>query len=343
MNNRTRAEVDELFRSAEESGRLVIGESRTIRKRLERLVDSGRAFRPSRGVYVRADYWRGLDGRQKALHVMRTLTERDHETVFSHVSAALAHGLEVPWRHARRLHAVTAGRGAPRTHGWVVRHSGPAADAVMVGGVRATPLMRTVFDCLRTLDMPEGLAVADSALRVGGLEMDELRSFFDGRRAYDGHLHAVRTLHLADKRSENGGESIARGVMLELGCVPPELQEPVNDPVSGVEYRADFHWRLDDDQVVIGELDGRDKYLDPDMTGGKGVEEVLMAERLRESRINASGIRVMRFRFSELANRRKFSELLDMFNVPRGYELPKDHPHPRLDQGITFRRKARVR
>ena len=116
----------------------------------------------------------------------------------------------------------------------------------------------------------------------------------------------------------------------------------MNDPISGVTYRADFLWRIDEGNWVIGELDGKDKYYDEDMTKGRSIDEVLLDERLRESRINARGIRVMRFRFSELSNRLRLAELLDLFGIPKGYLPPEDLPHPRLGDGVTLRRLYRM-
>ena len=81
-----------------------------------------------------------------------------------------------------------------------------------------TPPERTVYDCLRRTDFPLGLGVADSALRQGVVAEEGLSAFVGSvPRDPRGREQAVGTLAWADPRSENGGESIARGRMLALG------------------------------------------------------------------------------------------------------------------------------
>lgn len=327
---------DELV-EAEGKELLCVPHSDSLRKRLSRLVECGEAFRPSRGMYVRSTYWNGLTDEQKARHLMRTMTHEDETIVFSHASAALVHGLEVPKRLARRLHSTVVRGSASRSSGRVIRHTAGEVVSETVDGIRVTPVDLTTFDCLRSLDLPEGLAIADSVIRSRS-NAEELEKFFMKRGNARGASHAIQTLGLADGRSENGGESIARGTMLELGCVPPDLQRELRDPISGKVYRVDFFWDVEGAPSIAGELDGKDKYLNPKMTKGKDVNEVLLDERLRESRISVLGIKVMRFRFAELSNRTRFAKLLDAYGVPRGCPPPRRYSHPSMNDGMTSRR-----
>ena len=61
--------------------------------------------------------------------------------------------------------------------------------------------------------------------------------------------------------SENGGESFARGTMIDLGFMVPELQHEFVAPNSRVKYRCDFLWRVSGGGLIVGELDGYDKYF----------------------------------------------------------------------------------
>lgn len=61
--------------------------------------------------------------------------------------------------------------------------------------------------------------------------------------------------------SENGGESFARGTMIDLGFMVPELQYEFVAPNSRVKYRCDFLWRVSGGGLIVGELDGYDKYF----------------------------------------------------------------------------------
>lgn len=65
----------------------------------------------------------------------------------------------------------------------------------------------------------------------------------------------------ANGLSENGGESFARGTMIDLGFMVPELQHEFVAPNSGVKYRCDFLWQLPGGGLIVGELDGYGKYF----------------------------------------------------------------------------------
>lgn len=73
----------------------------------------------------------------------------------------------------------------------------------------------------------------------------------------------------------------------------------------------------EDGVVIVGELDGAQKRVDPRMTKGKDMERVLMEERMRESRLTLYDIAVMRFGFADTEDPREFAALLDGFGVPR--------------------------
>ena len=106
--------------------------------------------------------------------------------------------------------------------------------------------------------------------------------------------------------------------MLQLGFACPELQVPVPAASADAsEYRVDFLWRCSDGRVIVGELDGAEKRLNPQMTRGKSVEKVLLAERLRESRITLYDVAVLRFSYEQTQVPRDFAKLLDDFGVPR--------------------------
>lgn len=49
--------------------------------------------------------------------------------------------------------------------------------------------------------------------------------------------------------------------MIDLGFMVPELQHEFVAPNSGVKYRCDFLWRVPGGGLIVGELDGYDKYF----------------------------------------------------------------------------------
>ena len=107
-------------------------------------------------------------------------------------------------------------------------------------------------------------------------------------------------------------------VMIEQGFMIPELQVKIGDPLdpSG-SYYVDFRWRLSSGDV-IGELDGKDKYVLPEMTGGRETIDVVIDERHRESRLTVPGSKVMRFSFRDVLDEGRFVSLLELYGIPRG-------------------------
>ncbi|SDQ10161.1 type IV toxin-antitoxin system AbiEi family antitoxin domain-containing protein [Quadrisphaera sp. DSM 44207] len=104
-----------------------------------------------------------------------------------------------------------------------------AQDVVDAGGIPVTSAVRTLADLVPRLPRPDALAVLDSALRsgcvdVGGLAEAAHRAA--GRRG----CRAVQDLWgLADARAESPLESRARLRCVDAGLPPDELQLPVRD------------------------------------------------------------------------------------------------------------------
>lgn len=135
---------------------------------------------------------------------------------------------------------------------------------------------------------------------------------------------------LADPRPENGMESIARATMYELRFSLPELQVPLLDPMDSRRVlRVDFMWVLPDGTVIIGELDGGEKYWNPAMNGGTPLV-AMRGERRRESRLTIDHPKIVRFSPGEVEDIAYFNRLLETFGVPREreaiIEIPDEVP-----------------
>jgi hypothetical protein len=234
------------------------------------------------------------------------------------VSAALAFGLEVPIELMPVLHVCIPGASHGQSLDTLSRHHLPACKTEIVQGILVTCPERTIVDVLCGLDFADGLAAADSFLRATGLTRRDLGRIVDDYPRLHGIRQARQTAVHADGRSENGGESKARATILRLGYASPELQVEIDDPIErDRKYRVDFLWERPDGRLVAGELDGRQKYSDPQMTQGKSSVAVMAQERLRESRIAATGVMVMRFSFQDTLNDQWFSHILDAFGIPK--------------------------
>ena len=296
----------------------------SVRRALSRRVAAGEVVSPARGLFVDAEVWSALKPEQRSLWIARGMQALHPNWVFCGPTAAAAYGVDVSNDLLGHVHVATPPLMCGSDLGIVARHPVLSAQDSSqgieeVGGLRVTPPNQTVLDCLRWADFPHGLGVIDSALR-GGLVcregLEELANQMAHRRRNVSRVHAA--LAWADPRSENGGESIARGRMLLLGYVRPELQVEVPRVVEeGRPYRADYCWVRADGLVILGELDGRGKYVEDELMGGRDIDDVLSDENIRGSRFTLYDVSLMRFRFGVTERPSEFAALLDEYGVPR--------------------------
>ncbi len=301
----------------------VVSKDRSDKHRLARALRAGLVVSPAPQLYVRADDWDTLKPSQRHRSIVRSLAKLHPNWVFSHASAGIMYKLYVSYSLLDHVHVVTSRHTNTASSGMLQRHKMSNIEWTIVDDVRVTPLARTAFDCMRGCDFRSGLAIADSTLRVSSQSNDQLiRSFGAFPRRCVGWQRAVDMAMFADRRSESGGESVARAVMIEQGYRIPNLQVEVENPVDGCVYRADFCWVLGEGQRVLGELDGREKYQDPIMTHGRDLIDVLADERLRESRVSIHGDKILRFSYGEVVHVGRFRQLLDAYGIPNGYAVP---------------------
>lgn len=274
-------------------------------------------------MYIRTEAWDSLNRRKQEEFVIRTLATRHPDWTFADTSAAIVHGLEVGYSLMGSIHLATQRTLHIRNRRGIVHHRMAEVPDIVVDGIRVTTLARTTFDCLRRLDFRNGLAIADSAVRLSGMSHDQLMSEFNKlHRGNFGHQRAIDVLRWADGRAENGGESVARATMIEQGILLPDLQREITDPIdSNHVFRVDFFWQLAGGNV-IGELDGHEKYRSPEMTGGRDVVDVLADERLRESHLSSTGNKIARFSYKQAINGQYLRSLLAHFGVPSCCGVP---------------------
>ena len=119
--------------------------------------------------------------------------------------------------------------------------------------------------------------------------------------------------------AESGGESIARANMVKLGYAYPTLQLTLPDPADARRtFRVDFSWHDAAGRLIVGELDGDDKYL----IATAGPVGKLLDERKREALLTVYRPSIARFSLATARSARKLSALLDLHGVPRG-EAPE--------------------
>lgn len=259
-------EVDSLLDQAERARSCLVAGSASLRKALETRLRGGLLVSPAPRLFARAQYWGDLTSTQRHRHVLLGLGRLHPSWVACGISAAVAHELQVPYRLLDGKTHVTGCDKHAKTWGEIrVHKASREIEPVMVGGIPVTSVPQTALDCARLVDARGGLAIADSALRACGMAREELVDYVEAHgRGLRGITLAREVASMADARSANGGESIARRVMHELGYVLPELQVCFADPMDPQRrYYADFVWPHAEGGLVIGELDGVEKYMAP--------------------------------------------------------------------------------
>lgn len=254
---------------------------------------AGQLVRVRVDAYTAAERWQQLDGAGQ--HRLRVLgaARRLREPVFTHDSAAALWRLPRigPWPDA--VHVSLPHGVGNRSSAGVHRHAtpGPVHGVVTVDGVRATGTARTVLDVARTWDFASGLVAADHALHAGWATAARLARELEAAGVGRGVPRARRVVDAASAASESVGESLSRARMIELGLPLPELQHRVEDG-DGFVGRVDFWWA---DLGLVGEFDGRLKYRAGGAADDRAVEDRVWAEKLREDRLRALGLRVVRW------------------------------------------------
>jgi very-short-patch-repair endonuclease/predicted transcriptional regulator of viral defense system len=265
---------------------------------LRSLVRSGDLIRVWHGVYATkpaVEWAKASPARDHALLAMAARTALGEDSVISHHSAALIHGLDLfpaasgpvtltrpPARRCNRL----------KSDG-VVFHTAelPAEHVTMLLGVRLTTVPRTVVDLARVSPFMSAVVTADSALRTAANRADftskeALLAACDACAGWTGIRQARRGVDFSDPRAESALESCARVIFHEHGLEPPELQFTVTGP--GFRYSVDFYWA---EHRVIAEADGKMKYSDPQ----RAIRQLDRDQRLRDL-----GYRVVHFTWREI-------------------------------------------
>ena len=289
---------------------------------LQTYVADGRIERIRHGHYAASQEWRDayVEERQRALALAATDAATD-PPVTCRATAAAVHGLPLfRIRDDGVAHLLTGDDGSGTRSATVVRHRDRwDGENVEIDGVRATTLVRTVFDVARTASLAAGLACADAAIhRVAATDRfhvvdeekseqfrDELRALIGGYPGARGITNARFIADVMDPRADSPGESVSRLYLIQSGIDDVGLQVPVTG-ATGRHYFVDFEI-----QGVLGEFDGAAKYQNPDMREGRTPEQIVIDEKRREDDIRGvSGQRLIRWTFEELSSRSAFLAFL---------------------------------
>lgn len=279
----------------------------------------GTLCQPMPRFFARREYWATLQYRERIMHVIRAASVMHLQWIFCGVSAAVVWELTSSEYLHKRIHVAKQSGNRTRNTECFVFHHIPDPQLHCLENIQITGLLQTMFDVARFVTFPEALAMCDAAMRKYGVTHERMDDFLLLRQRCQGIREAREVFEYADALSENGGESIARGYMKLWGYEKPELQAWFDDPVNGERRRVDYLWRTFNGGIIIGELDGREKYEDSAMTGGEGAVSVVLKEKERESNLNLVGkVAIVRFGFRELMqNPAQVQKKLDLAGVPK--------------------------
>lgn len=279
------------------------------------LARDGELKRTYCNTYMTARQWDELVPPDRVLYTARSLGERHEQWVFAGHIAAAAHEIDHPWRiHDGTVVIAVSCSPTVRPSSRLRRVYAPRVVSCTKSGITVTTIERTLIDCALMYSLQDVLPMFDSALRKEATTKEAILQECDSLRRDVGGV--LRALHYADARSENGGESECRAVIIEAGFMVPELQVEFN--IDGIIKRADFVWRLPDGRVIVLEFDGMQKYADPDMTDHRSIKQVVVDERNREDMLKSAGVTdIIRTDYAEVTARTPLIAKLTSAGVPR--------------------------
>ena len=310
--------IESLMQEAERERRCVYSTDSRSRCALDRRVTAGELLRVFPNMYISVERWHALTPPQRSLHIARTL-QRQHPTwVFAGVTAAAIHGFDHQWLlHDGGIDVLSrdhSDQATGKSLNRIRRFYTSQPDYEVVDGLRTASAARTLVDCALTCEFRYALAMFDSALRQGVTTESVER---ECARLHRDCAPVFRLLRYADPARENGGESLSYATIVDARFMLPQVQVEIVDPTTGRTYRVDFLWRLPDGRIVVGELDGVAKYIDPSMTDGRSIHGVVADEREREQALRRAGVTaIVRFTFREVLAVTPFLAKLRATGIP---------------------------
>ena len=263
-----------------------------------RAFGRGHAVRLKRGAYFDAAEWAALDPRTRHLARMHAINESHRDPIFGFESAACAHGLSTLGSWPDVVHVVADRASGGRSEPGIQRHCVGIddEDIMVVGGLAVTRALRTLVDLARSRSFAEAVVSIDSALRSNQVSEEELADASARNHQRRGAAAVRRAFAFGDRLADNAGESLSRVLINQLGFPKPELQVPYRRSYGGADV-VDFAWPK---FRLIGEFDGRGKYLKDEYLRGKTPGDAVYDEKRREDRLRALGNGVTRWGWTEL-------------------------------------------
>ena len=290
-------------------------------------TNRGELLRLRQGWYLPTARWQEWHAEDRQLALIQIVqSEARSAPIFSHYSAAALHGLPLDDRVRAVAHVIAHPGGVGAASSCLKRHRMQLdpAEVTLVGPYLCTTPERTILDLALTAPAPLALSVADAYLRdnfrverhIDEVSVAEWRDRLRESAAAIAGQRGVRTARwiaaFADARADSPLESVSRYHFDKLG-IRVAIQVPVP-----ARYRGNYY--LDFDFVglkIYGECDGKHKYTDPALLGGKTAAERVYQDKRRGEWIEqAIQKRPIHWGWPDVDTTRRFGLQLQAFGVP---------------------------
>lgn len=261
---------------------------------LRSLTRSGDLVRVRPGIYAsrRATDWaQASPMRGHALRVIVARASVGRDSVASHQTAALLHGLDLfpaAPDTVTLTRPPTRRRSGRRRADGVFFHTAELPDEHVARklGAAVTTVPRTIVDLARVSPFMSAVVTADSALRADLTTKAAMLAVCSDCAGWPGVRQARQVVDFADGRAESVLETCARVVFAKRGLPSAELQATITGP--NFRYSVDFYWP---GHNLIAEADGDVKYADPSRA---------RRQLARDQQLRDLGYKVVHFTWREL-------------------------------------------
>lgn len=199
---------------------------------------------------------------------------------FSGLTAAWLHGLDV--RPCDPIEVtIPQDVGVSGRAGIAVRRSTVGKhEVVEVRGMPATSIVRTLADLCGRLSTTEAVVIADAALHVGKVRVNQLSSWANSKAGWRGIENFRRMVGFAEPAAESPMESRLRMLLVLAGLPRPKAQVSIHDRWGRFVGRPDLYY----DEYRLGiEYDGGTH------------RDALAQDNRRQNKLLNAGVRLLRF------------------------------------------------
>ena len=312
--------LDKLFEECERRRMCLTAPEPAARSTLYRSIARDKKF-PYRRVYLstyaRGEYWDGLGERERLLHVVRALADKNPSWVFIGESAAAVRGWDITLspRWAEPPYGLSGEAWEPhgaRAMNGVVRRTGKTVPFEEVDGIRVSTPARAIAECCLGTDPRQALPLIESALYeldadAGQLVRELHRDL--GYASKRGMRGLAGLLHGAEPRRLDARIPFALKTIEMLGFAAPRLGGGRGDGDGGGDGMPPFIW------------EGRTETLE--LRLWEGGDAAGTCPRVAGDRSPDAGgeVRRARFTFREACDPAGFSRTLAGYGVPREREI----------------------